>query len=117
MGGAVGRAACVDVAAAVDSCWDVAAARGDCGSFFLPARPVNPHALRAELIERLQALVGEGRWLQADPGSDRVVLLHGTRDRNEWFGVEVALHRWAVLFAANGARTQPTATDPTENRG
>ena len=40
---------------------------------------------------------GEGWWIQADPGSDRVVLLHGTRDRNEWFGVEVELHRWAVL--------------------
>ena len=40
---------------------------------------------------------GDGRWIQADPGSDLVVLLHGTRDRNEWFGVEVALHRWAVL--------------------
>lgn len=57
---------------------------------------------------------GEGRWIQADPGSDRVVLLHGTRDRNEWFSVEVELHRWAVLRAANGERTQRTATDPTD---
>ncbi len=60
---------------------------------------------------------GEGRWIQADPGSDRVVLLHGTNDRNEWFGVEVSIHRWAVLFAANGGPTQRTTTDSTENRG
>ena len=40
---------------------------------------------------------GEGRWLQADPGIGRVVLLNGREDDNGWFNTPVTAHRWQIL--------------------
>lgn len=41
--------------------------------------------------------LGEGRWIQADPGIGHVAILHGQRDTNAWFDVPVTVHRWSVL--------------------
>ncbi len=41
--------------------------------------------------------VGGNRWIQADPGLEKVATLDGRRDENHWFGAKVTLHRWGVL--------------------
>lgn len=43
------------------------------------------------------AYVGEGRWIQADPGIGSVAVLEGRTDANGWFFVPVTLHRWSLL--------------------
>ncbi|MES2507026.1 MAG: NlpC/P60 family protein [Verrucomicrobiota bacterium] len=43
------------------------------------------------------AYVGEGRWIQADPGIGSVAVLEGRTDPNGWFFVPVTLHRWSLL--------------------
>ena len=43
------------------------------------------------------AYVGDGRWIQADPGVQKVVTLHGRNESNPWFDNEVTTHRWSVL--------------------
>lgn len=42
--------------------------------------------------------LGEGRWIQADPGLGKVVVLDERKDENFWFGSKVSLHRWTVLM-------------------
>lgn len=41
--------------------------------------------------------LGDGIWIQADPGIGAVAALHGRNDRNGWFEQAVSLHRWSVL--------------------
>lgn len=43
------------------------------------------------------AYVGEGRWIQADPGVGSVITLNGRSDRNTWFDQEYTTHRWRVV--------------------
>lgn len=43
------------------------------------------------------AYVGEGRWIQADPGVGAVVTLHGGEADNSWFDAPVTTHRWTLL--------------------
>ncbi len=43
------------------------------------------------------AYVGDGQWIQADPGLGTVALQHGKNDSNGWFDVPVNLFRWTVL--------------------
>ncbi len=41
--------------------------------------------------------LGKDRWIQADPGSQKVVILNGRNDRNVWFQAPVRLYRWRLL--------------------
>ncbi|WFB35600.1 NlpC/P60 family protein [Kiritimatiellota bacterium B12222] len=41
--------------------------------------------------------LGEGKWIQAEPGLKKVVILHGKQDHNIWFSDQVSLHRWTML--------------------
>ncbi|NWK57376.1 C40 family peptidase [Verrucomicrobiaceae bacterium N1E253] len=41
--------------------------------------------------------LGDGYWIQADPGIGAVAILHGRKDQNPWFSQEVTMHRWQVL--------------------
>lgn len=41
--------------------------------------------------------VGEGRWIQADPGSDKVLTLHPSASDIGWFDKKVAMFRWREL--------------------
>lgn len=43
------------------------------------------------------AYIGEGRWIQAEPGIQKVVNLHAQNDENPWFRVPVSIYRWRVL--------------------
>ncbi|MCI5221762.1 MAG: peptidoglycan endopeptidase [Candidatus Electrothrix sp. AR4] len=43
------------------------------------------------------AYVGEGRWIQADPGIGVVATLAGRTDDNEWFRTPVTIHQWQLL--------------------
>jgi len=38
--------------------------------------------------------IGEGKWIQADPGIGAVATLNGKTADNTWFRVPVAIHRW-----------------------
>ena len=41
--------------------------------------------------------IGNGQWIQADPGIGSVATLDGRKDDNPWFSQPVSMHRWAVL--------------------
>ena len=43
------------------------------------------------------AYVGDGRWIQADPGTGAVVTLDGRTGANRWFLTPVTIHRWQIL--------------------
>jgi hypothetical protein len=43
------------------------------------------------------AYVGDGQWIQADPGIGKVATLSGRDDDNPWFKVPVTTHRWRVM--------------------
>jgi hypothetical protein len=43
------------------------------------------------------AYVGDGKWIQADPGIGAVATLNGRNDDNPWFRTPVTTHRWQVL--------------------
>jgi hypothetical protein len=43
------------------------------------------------------AYVGDGQWIQADPGIGKVATLSGRDDDNPWFQTPVTTHRWRVL--------------------
>lgn len=43
------------------------------------------------------AYVGDGQWIQADPGIGVVATLDGRADDNGWFGTPVTTHRWQLL--------------------
>ncbi len=43
------------------------------------------------------AYLGDGQWIQADPGIGAVAILHGHSDSNRWFEVPVSTYRWPVL--------------------
>ena len=43
------------------------------------------------------AYVGDGRWIQADPGFGAVVTLDGRTGDNGWFLAQVTTHRWQLL--------------------
>ncbi|MEM9772168.1 MAG: NlpC/P60 family protein [Cyanobacteria bacterium P01_D01_bin.73] len=49
--------------------------------------------------DRLHLIVylGNNQWIQADPGSGRVLTLNGYQDNNPWFQRPVTMHRWAIL--------------------
>lgn len=49
--------------------------------------------------------MGQDRWIQADPGSDGVVLLNGRKDDNGWFRTSVTAHRWTLLDSAAPIQT------------
>lgn len=44
------------------------------------------------------AYVGDGRWIQADPGIGSVVTLDGRTGDNGWFLTSVTIHRWQLLL-------------------
>lgn len=41
--------------------------------------------------------LGNDQWIQADPGTGRVITLNGYQDSNSWFSSPVTMHRWAIL--------------------
>ncbi len=41
--------------------------------------------------------LGEHRWIQADPGAQKVVTQDSRTDRNAWFQAPVQLYRWRLL--------------------
>ena len=41
--------------------------------------------------------VGNGKWIQADPGIGLVATLDGRTDENSWFDSAVNIFRWKVL--------------------
>ncbi|MDF1751553.1 MAG: NlpC/P60 family protein [Verrucomicrobiales bacterium] len=43
------------------------------------------------------AYVGNGKWIQADPGIGAVKTLDGRSDDNVWFRTPVTTHRWQLL--------------------
>ena len=43
------------------------------------------------------AYVGDGYWIQADPGLGKVSTLHSREDSNFWFEGPVTTHRWRLL--------------------
>ena len=43
------------------------------------------------------AYVGDGRWIQAEPGIGAVVTLDGQSSDNGWFSTPVTTHRWRIL--------------------
>src|SRR5690606_26471369 len=43
------------------------------------------------------AYVGDGRWIEADPGVGRVITLPVPEPRNAWFNTPVRIVRWRVL--------------------
>ncbi len=42
--------------------------------------------------------VGNHQWIQADPGSHKVVTLNPKLDANAWFRTPVSIHRWSLLI-------------------
>ena len=41
--------------------------------------------------------LGDGEWIQADPGPGRVLVAKPNEDENPWFDSRVSVHRWTVL--------------------
>lgn len=41
--------------------------------------------------------LGDGQWIQADPGIGHVATLDGREDPNAWFKQPVSMHRWREL--------------------
>jgi len=41
--------------------------------------------------------LGDGKWIQADPGLGYVATLDGRTSDNDWFSAPVTTHRWQVL--------------------
>lgn len=41
--------------------------------------------------------LGNGKWIQADPGTERVTIENPRVDRNSWFDSYVTLHRWMLV--------------------
>lgn len=41
--------------------------------------------------------LGGGKWIQADPGADKVTIDNGRTGESGWFAAPVTLHRWSVL--------------------
>ncbi len=46
------------------------------------------------------AYVGDGQWIQADPGIGAVVTLDGRTGDSSWFYVPVTIHQWQILRGA-----------------
>jgi len=46
----------------------------------------------------VMVFAGQGRWIQADPGSGEVVLLDPRASSNKWFGEPVSVFRWRVFL-------------------
>jgi hypothetical protein len=44
--------------------------------------------------------IGEGKWIQADPGLGKVATLHHQKDKNPWFQGRVTTHRWSIFNSA-----------------
>lgn len=42
----------------------------------------------------LLVYLGEGNWVQADPGEEKVIIQDGRTAKNEWFFAPVAVYRW-----------------------
>ncbi|MGD1935992.1 MAG: NlpC/P60 family protein [Cyanophyceae cyanobacterium] len=47
--------------------------------------------------QHLIVYLGNDQWIQADPGTGRVLTLHGYQGDNPWFHSPVTMHRWAIL--------------------
>lgn len=68
------------------------------------------------------AYVGEGRWIQADPGMGVVATLDGRTDDNGWFGTPVTTRRWQILArredndGGQAGDGRPVAAQPTVNQ-
>jgi NlpC/P60 family len=45
----------------------------------------------------VMVFLGEGKWIQADPGPSKVTIGNPAKDMNPWFDSWVTLHRWMVL--------------------
>lgn len=60
--------------------------------------PLQPGDL-AVTEDRRHVLIflGGGKWIQADPGIERVVIENGRTGKSGWFAVPVTTHRWSVL--------------------
>ena len=43
------------------------------------------------------AYLGNDRWIQVDPGAEKVTIENGRTSPNTWFDVTVTSHRWAIL--------------------
>ena len=51
--------------------------------------------------QHLIVYLGNDHWIQADPGTGRVLTLNGHRDDNQWFHHPITMHRWAILASTN----------------
>ncbi len=45
----------------------------------------------------LMVFLGDGEWIQADPGSSRVTIEKPVMCGNVWFDAQVTMHRWMLL--------------------
>lgn len=45
----------------------------------------------------VMVFLGDGKWIQADPGPWKVAIGRPAVDRNPWFDSRVTIHRWMVL--------------------
>jgi hypothetical protein len=53
------------------------------------------------------AYVGDGKWIQADPGIGAVATLDGRTDNNLWFRTPVKTHRWKLLASSRQEESGP----------
>lgn len=66
-------------------------------------REIDHHALREGDLAvttngiHVLAYVGDGQWIQADPGIGAVATLDGHTADNSWFLAPITVHRWALL--------------------
>lgn len=41
--------------------------------------------------------LGDGKWIQADPGAGKVITLDGRDGDNAWFDTPISMHRWGFV--------------------
>ena len=41
--------------------------------------------------------LGGGRWIEADPGPMRVIIVSVPEEKNPWFGQPMKVMRWGIL--------------------
>ena len=53
------------------------------------------------------AYMGDGEWIQADPGPGEVVRGNPATDKNGWFSSAVSVHRWTLLDQGSPVPAMP----------
>jgi hypothetical protein len=47
----------------------------------------------------VMAYIGDQRWIEADPGEGKVVVIPAPSDTNSWFHTQMTIVRWSILGA------------------